>query len=111
MTFLMGVFVKAPSPTLATAAQNPIFASMRANSSAEKLTCMPKKSMPGYSLLASANVGPHKCIMPRFANTTHWPVAPKDRRWRKQGRREVRRKSIARHLDCFPYAVAHDYRR
>lgn len=42
---------------------------MRANSSAEKLTCMPKKSMPGYSLLASANVGPHKCIISRFAKT------------------------------------------
>src|SRR5579863_3596182 len=69
MIFLMAVFVNAPIPTVATAAQKPIFANMRAKSSAEKLMCMPKKSCPGYSLLASAKVGPQTCIISRFVNT------------------------------------------
>src|ERR1035441_2257303 len=69
MTFLMGVLVNAPIPTVETAAQKPIFASMRTNSSAEKLMCIPKKSCPGYSLLASAKVGPHTCNTSRLVNT------------------------------------------
>src|SRR3954449_7178069 len=69
MTFLMGVFVNAPIPTVATAAQKPILASIRTKSSAEKLMCMPKNSCPGNSLLASAKVGPQTRIIPRFVNT------------------------------------------
>src|SRR5438046_10365414 len=58
ITRLIGVCPNGATPNAYTAAQNAIFASVRANSSGEKFARAPTKSTPGYRWLTSSNVGP-----------------------------------------------------